>query len=75
MCVAGDHIMNDIMGAEPDEEGKLSCSLEMKKEGFKTEATMVRYKGKIYYRGLGFYPEINRIFIKSIVRLLRKFEF
>ncbi len=75
MYVAGDHVMNDIMGAEPDEEGGLSWSLEMKKEGFETDATTVVYKGKEYYKGLGFYPEINRIFIESIVRLLKKFEF
>jgi len=75
MYVAGDHIMNDIMGAEPDKDGELSWSLEMKKEGFSTEVTTVKYKGREYYKGLGFYPEINRIFIKGIIRQLEKFEF
>jgi len=75
MYVAGDHIMNDIMGSKPGDDGELSWSLEMKKAGFETEATTVVYKGKEYYKGLGFYPEVNRIFIKGIVRLLKKFEF
>ncbi len=74
MFVAGDHIMNDIMGQEPDEDGGLSWALEMQKAGFDVDISMVRYRGKEYYKGLGFYPEINRIFIKSIVRILKKFE-
>ncbi len=74
MYVAGDHIMNDIMGAEPDEDGELSWSLEMKKAGFRTESTMAEYKGHEYFKGLGFYPEINSIYIEGIVRLLKKFE-
>ena len=74
MYVAGDHIMNDIMGAEPDEDGELSWSLEMKKAGFATEATVGSYKGREYFKGLGFYPEINSIYIEGIVRLLKKFE-
>ncbi|MEC4675298.1 MAG: sirohydrochlorin cobaltochelatase, partial [Nitrospirota bacterium] len=74
MYVAGDHIMNDIMGAEPDEDGELSWSLQMKKVGFATEATVGSYKGREYFKGLGFYPEINSIYIEGIVRLLKKFE-
>ncbi|HDH02036.1 MAG TPA: hypothetical protein ENH17_02780, partial [Nitrospirae bacterium] len=38
MYVAGDHVMNDIMGSEPEDDGELSWSLEMKKTGFSTEA-------------------------------------
>ncbi|VAX29932.1 Sirohydrochlorin cobaltochelatase CbiK @ Sirohydrochlorin ferrochelatase activity of CbiK [hydrothermal vent metagenome] len=75
MYVAGDHVMNDIMGSEPEDDGELSWSLEMKKAGFRTEATTINYKGKEYFKGLGFYPEVNRIYIKGIVRLLKKFEF
>lgn len=75
MYVAGDHIMNDIMGSEPEDDGELSWSLEMQKAGFRTEATTIVYKGKEYFKGLGFYPEVNRIYIKGIVRLLKKFEF
>ncbi|GBE00932.1 sirohydrochlorin cobaltochelatase CbiKP precursor [bacterium BMS3Bbin06] len=75
MFVAGDHIMNDIMGAKPRKNGALSWSLEMKKEGFRTGATTVLYKGKKYFKGLGFYPEVDSVFIKGIVRLLKKFEF
>jgi sirohydrochlorin cobaltochelatase len=74
MFVAGDHIMNDIMRQEPNEEGELSWALEMQKAGFEVDISMVRYRGKEYYKGLGFYPEINRVFIKSIVRILNRFE-
>ncbi len=74
MFVAGDHIMNDIMGQEPGDDGELSWALEMQKAGFKVEAPTVKYKGKVYYKGLGFYPEIDRIFVKSIVRKLKEFE-
>ncbi len=75
MFVAGDHVMHDIMGSKPKDNGELSWSLEMKKAGFETEATTIVYKGKEYYKGLGFYPGVNRIYIKGIVRLLKKFEF
>ncbi len=74
MYVAGDHVMNDIMGAEPGDDGELSWALEMKREGFRTEVSRATYKGREYYKGLGFYPEVNRIFIEGIVRLLKKFE-
>ncbi len=74
MFVAGDHIMNDIMGEEPEEDGELSWALEMKEAGFKVETPTVTYKGREYFKGLGFYPEINRIFIRSIVRTLKRFE-
>ncbi len=74
MYVAGDHVMNDIMGAEPGKDGDLSWSLEMQRAGFATEASTVVYKGSKYFKGLGFYPEINRIYIEGIIRLLKKFE-
>ncbi len=74
MFVAGDHIMNDIMGQEPGDDGELSWALEMKRAGFQVEAPEVTYKGKVYYKGLGFYPEIDKIFVKSIVRKLKEFE-
>ncbi len=73
MFVAGDHIMNDIMGQEPD-DGELSWALEMQKAGFKVDTPTVTYKGKLYYKGLGFYPELDKIFVKSIVRKLKEFE-
>ncbi len=74
MFVAGDHIMNDIMGQEPADDGELSWALQMQKAGFEVESPTVTYKGKVYYKGLGFYPEIDRIFVKSIVRKLKEFE-
>ncbi len=73
MFVAGDHIMNDIMGQSPDQEGNLSWALEMKEAGFEVEATEVKYRGRTYYRSLGFNPEIDRIFIKNIIKGLDGF--
>jgi sirohydrochlorin cobaltochelatase len=66
--------MHDIMGQKPGKDGELSWALEMKRAGFEVEAPKVTYKGKVYYKGLGFYPEIDRIFVKSIVRKLKEFE-
>ncbi len=74
MYVAGDHIMNDIMGQEPGDDGELSWALEMKKAGFEVESTQVTYKGERYFKGLGFIPEIDDMFIESIVRSLKKLE-
>ncbi len=72
MFVAGDHIMNDIMGKTP-EDGELSWALEMEKKGFKVDTPTVSYKGKSYFKGLGFYPDVDKIFINSIIRTLNEF--
>ncbi len=74
MFVAGDHIMNDIMGEEPGDDGELSWAMEMKRSGFQIEVPSIKYKGKEYYKGLGFYPELDEIFAESIIRALKKFE-
>ncbi len=73
MFVAGDHIMNDIMGEVPDGEGNLSWALEMKREGFEVDAPKVEYKGRTYYKSLGFNPEINQMFIRNIIKGLDGF--
>lgn len=75
MYVAGDHIMNDIMGEEPDKKGELSWFLELKQEGLDVETLYSEYKGERYFRGLGFYEGINRMFIKSLVTSLDRLEY
>ncbi len=71
MYVAGDHIMNDIMGDEEDPENP-SWNTELKRAGIQTDVTTVTYEGDTYYKGLGFYPEVNEIFIKEIKRALKR---
>ncbi len=71
MYVAGDHIMNDIMGEEED-PNEPSWNTELKREGFETDVTTVEYEGETYYKGLGFFPEVNEIFIKEIKRALKR---
>ncbi len=72
MYVAGDHIMNDIMGEEEDPK-EPSWNTELKQAGIDTDVTTVQYQGKTYYKGLGFYPEVNEIFINEIRRALKRF--
>ncbi|GAB4283943.1 MAG: sirohydrochlorin cobaltochelatase [Deferrisomatales bacterium] len=72
MYVAGDHIMNDIMGEEEDPE-EPSWNTELKRAGIRTEVTSVTYEGDTYYKGLGFFPEVNEIFIREIERALKRF--
>jgi len=74
MYVAGDHIINDIMGNKPDEEGFPSWSMELQDAGIKVSSVYVFYKGKKYFKGLGFYKEINRIFIKQLIKSLDQLE-
>ncbi len=71
MYVAGDHVMNDIMGQDP-EEG--SWRQELEKAGKKVDCVTTALNGQTYYKGLGLYPEVNEIFIKGIKRMLRIIE-
>jgi sirohydrochlorin cobaltochelatase len=71
MYVAGDHIMNDIMGAAEDPEDP-SWNTELRREGFETDVTRVEYAGETYYKGLGFFPQVNQIFINEISRALQR---
>ncbi len=72
MYVAGDHIMNDIMGTEPDDEGVLSWTMELQKEGFRVDAATFEYKGEKYFKGLGFYKSINHHFIHQLEESLKR---
>ncbi len=74
MYVAGDHIMNDIMGAEPDKNGELSWALELKKAGVRVDTVFTDYKGERCFKGLGFYKEINSRYIKQLEESLKRLE-
>ncbi len=71
MYVAGDHIMNDIMGEEEDPDDP-SWKTEMEQAGFTTEITTVEHLGEKYYKGLGFFAEVNHVFISDIQRALAR---
>ncbi len=71
MYVAGDHVMNDIMGEDEDPKNP-SWNTQLKRAGIRTDVTTVTYEGRTYYRGLGFYPEVNEIFIEEIKRALER---
>jgi len=68
MYVAGDHVMNDIMGEDPEEP---SWRQEVEKAGKRVDCVTTVIEGQTYYKGLGLYPEINEIFIRSIKRMLK----
>ncbi len=72
MFVAGDHVMKDIMGSEPDRHGEYSWMLELQRDGVAVESVKTIYQEKQYYKGLGFYPEINRIFLRQVMKNLEK---
>jgi len=66
MFVAGDHLMSDVMG-----DGD-SWKAAVEQAGKKAEATTVEYEGETMYKGLGFYPEVNEVFIDSVRRALSR---
>ena len=66
MFVAGDHLMSDVMG-----DGD-SWKATVERAGKKAEATTVEYDGETMYKGLGFYPEVNEVFIESVRRALAR---
>lgn len=74
MYVAGDHIINDIMGDKPDKEGAPSWAMELESAGIKVETVSTEYQGRKVSKGLGFYPEINRIFIKQLTESLQRLQ-
>ena len=71
MFVAGDHVMNDIMGQDPQEE---SWRMILEKAGKEVDCVQTEIKGEPYYKGLGLYPEVGQIFIRSIKRMLKIIE-
>lgn len=72
MYVAGDHVMNDIMGEKVDEDGVLSWAMELRSAGVSVETVSTDYQGRTVFKGLGFYPEINRIFIEQLLEGLER---
>lgn len=72
MYVAGDHIMNDIMGDKPDKEGTPSWAMELKQAGVQVETVTTEYQGRQVVKGLGLYPEINRLLIKQLTYSLER---
>jgi len=71
MYVAGDHIMNDIMGEKEDDK-EPSWKREVEEQGIKTESVKTDHDGQTYYKGLGFFSEVNEIFIREIERSLKR---
>ncbi len=67
MYVAGDHIMNDIMGKGLD---KLSWYEQLERAGKKIDCISITFQGKTYYKGLGFYPEVNQLLLSHLKRAL-----
>ncbi|QJA05504.1 cobalamin biosynthesis protein CbiK [Thermosulfurimonas marina] len=68
MLVAGDHIMHDIMGKDQGEEKSWREILE--EAGKEVDCVTARINGRVYYRGLGLYPETADFFVKQIRRAL-----
>jgi len=66
MYVAGDHVMNDIMG----EDGRESWRDEAEAAGKTVDAPTVDVNGDKYFRGLGLLPEVNEAIIREIKRVL-----
>jgi sirohydrochlorin cobaltochelatase len=69
MYVAGDHIMNDVMGEDERPEDP-SWKTEIEAAGKTVDVPHVEVDGETYYRGLGFLPEVNDIFIRGLERTL-----
>ncbi|MDH5299419.1 MAG: sirohydrochlorin cobaltochelatase, partial [Desulfobulbaceae bacterium] len=74
MYVAGDHIMNDIMGDEPEKDGTLPWALDLKRAGMEVETLYTEYKGERYFKGLGFNEAINHRYIEQLVESLKRLE-
>ncbi|HIJ79226.1 MAG: sirohydrochlorin cobaltochelatase [Desulfobulbaceae bacterium] len=74
MYVAGDHIMNDIMGKEADKHGVPSWAMELEAAGLAVDSPSVSYRGADYFKGLGFYPLIDQLFIKELLESMERLE-
>lgn len=74
MYVAGDHVMNDIMGSTPDNDGRPSWAMELSAAGLTVDSVSVSFQGGDYYKGLGFYPEINRLLIDQLEECLERLD-
>lgn len=60
MFVAGDHIINDILGEKDSLKSELSGKVDS------ITAVKFNYKGKYYYMGLGFNKNIIEMFINKL---------
>lgn len=74
MYVAGDHIMNDIMGREADDEGVPSWAMELEQAGLAVDTVHTDYQGQRYFKGLGFYGSINHMFIEQLLDSLKRLQ-
>ncbi len=74
MYVAGDHIMNDIMGTEPDDAGAPSWAMELRQAGLTVDTVETEYRGERYFKGLGFYRGINHMLIEQLLESLKRLE-
>lgn len=66
MYVGGEHLMRDVMG-----EGA-SWKKVVEAAGKAAEATTVEHQGQTLYKGLGFHPEVNDLFLDSLRRALAR---
>ncbi len=71
MFVAGDHIMNDVMGKGGEER---SWRETVEKAGKKVDCVTMEIDGKTYYKGLGMYKKVKGIFIEQIKRCIELLE-
>ena len=71
MYVAGDHVMNDIMGSEPDKSGEISWAMELRAAGLSVDSLTIQHGNERLYKGLGFREPINDIFIHQIKESLK----
>lgn len=74
MYVAGDHIMNDIMSAQADDKGVPSWAMELEEAGLNVDTIHTQYAGKTYFKGLGFYPEVNQNYIHQLLESMKRLE-
>lgn len=58
--------MRDVMG---EGESGRKC---LEEAGKTAEANTVQYEGKTRYKGLGFHPEVNELFIDFLRRFLAR---
>ena len=66
MYVAGDHLMSDVMG-DAD-----SWKVAVESVGKVADTPTIEYEGETRTKGLGYYPEVNEIFIDSVRRALTR---
>jgi len=57
-----------------DKDGIPSWAMELQEAGLKVDAVSTEYQGRKVFKGLGFYPEINRIFIKQLTESLERLQ-